>query len=114
MIDFTVLCHPPVKSCGPASVNDGDLGSQGGGGNAVMEGAHAYGTGWIEYVGGMKSQRFTRSRLAPEASSTNGNYTDKSGRFRAGKLPKRVQRSCLILIWLMRQAGMRLFLRWQP
>lgn len=51
MIDFTVFVPSTGQILWSGQCNDGDLGSQGGGGNAVMEGAHAYGTGWIEYVG---------------------------------------------------------------
>lgn len=50
-IDFTVFAPATGQILWSGHCNDEDLSSQGGSGNAVIEGAHACGTGWIEYVG---------------------------------------------------------------
>ena len=51
MIDFTVFVPSTGQILWSGHCNDEDLSCQCGSGNAVIEGAHAYGTGWIEYVG---------------------------------------------------------------
>ena len=77
MIDFTVFVPSTGQILWSGQCNDGDLGSQGGGGNAVMEGAHAYGTGWIEYVGVDEVPTFYSFPARP-SEFHEWNYTTKA------------------------------------
>lgn len=85
MIDFTVFAPATGQILWSGQCNDGDLGSQGGSGNAVMEGAHAYGSGWIEYVGIDEVPTFY-AFPSPPSEFHEWNYTTKAWEVSSGQI----------------------------
>lgn len=85
MIDFTVFAPATGQILWSGQCNDADLGSQGGGGNAVMEGAHAYGSGWIEYVGIDEVPTFYAFPARP-SEFHEWNYTTKEWEISSGQI----------------------------